>query len=731
MKKKNKINKQNQIRPAQHNLLQSNTYFWIAAFFVALVTFLVYLPALRNNFVNWDDHIYVYENQNIRSLNLGFLKWCLTAEVPPLWHPLALISLAVDYAIWGLNPWGYHLANVTLHSFNTLLVFILAAKLIEYGMVKQDNKKVLTIASVTSLLFGIHPIHVESVAWISERKDVLYSFFFLSSLLTYIRYVSATNPTKYRFYALSLISFIFALMSKPMAVTLPMVLLLLDYFPFKRLTVEKGFRNSKSVIYEKLPFFMLSVLTAFITIWLHWSVGGLMSIEKLPFITRIISAMHAYIFYLIKMIAPLDLAPLYPYPHTIDFFTLEYFGSLTLLLIITFIALRCAKKNNLFTAIWLYYLLTLIPVIGIVQVGRQAVADRYTYLPSLGPFLLAGLGIGYLSQRCLKRRYRITLITALFLISTILSSKTIKQIGIWQNSITLWSYEIKLFPDVSLAYYSRGLAYYKLNNYQKALEDLNKTIEIDPQYMNVYYDRGVVYQDVGNYREAMNNYSKAIEINPQFDKAYNNRGNVSLQLGDYPHAIEDFNQAIKLNADIPDYYYNRGVALHNLGNYEQALKDYSRTVKLDPRYTKAYSNRANVFKRLGNHPQAIIDYSIAIELDPQSSVIYYNRGIAYHESGNYQQAINDYSKAIDHNSQYADAYFNRGVAYKDIENYDQAIKDFNKAIELAPQDATAYYNMGLCYIQLGNIRQSISYYKKAADLGSKEAQAYLRKKGRL
>lgn len=700
--------------------------FWqwpviIGAIAVALITFIVYLPALQNDFVNWDDHLYVYENHDIQSIGFHLLLWIPSVII---WHPLTMFSLAVDYAIWGLNPFGYHLTNVVLHSLNTFLVFILIVLLVSYCNWKSNRMTVIT-GAVTSLLFGIHPLHVESVTWISERKDVLYATFFLLSLLAYIRYASSLDSKRSKAYALSLIFFVLALLSKPMAVTLPIVLLLLDYYPFKRLIVENGFKITKLVIYEKLPFFLLSLLTAITTILAHGFSGGLLTLEKLPFISRILLGGYAYIFYIIKIILPLNLAPLYPYPN--NFFTFEYIGSFLLFLTVTLFAFR---SNYLIVSIWLYYLITLLPVVGIFQVGRYAVADRFSYLPSLGPFLFVGVCAGYLVEKYPKKGL-VPVISILLILTVLLSCKTIKQIGLWRDAPTFWSYEIRLYPDVSSAYYSRGLAYYKLSNYQMALEDLNKTIEIDPQYMNVYYDRGVVYQDIGNYREAMNDYNKAIEHDPQFAKAYNNRGNIFLQLGDYPHALEDFNQAIKLNADIPDYYYNRGVTLRNLGNYEQALKDYSRAIKLNPRYSKAYSNRANVFKRLGNYPQAIIDYSIAIDLDPQSSVIYYNRGVAYHESGDYQQAITDYSKAISLNSQYADAYFNRGIAYKDMGDCGLAIKDLEEVVKLTPRDAIAYYNLGLCYTQLGDIGLSMSYYKKAYGLGSKEAQANLRKNGRF
>lgn len=431
-------------------------YTWLLAFFVALITFIVYIPALKNGFVNWDDNIYVYENQNIRSLDFNFVKWNLSAVVASLWHPLTMFSLALDNAIWDLNSAGFHLTSIIFHTLNTFLVFILITQLKRHGNSKELSANDLIVGFTTALLFGIHPLHVESVAWVSERKDTLSTFLYLSSILAYHKYLTANRAL---FYGTSIIFFAMALISKPMAVSLPLVLLILDFYPFKRWKTGK----LKRLFVEKLPFLALSISASLITIWAHSTGGSIATLESAPLMSRIFVAARAIIFYLIKMIMPFNLAPYYPYPTKVRFMEMDYAGSLVLLLFITLLCIWSLKREKLFSAIWLYYLVTLIPVIGIVQVGSQAAADRYTYLPSLGPFLLAGLGVSAIfatySSRCWIA------IPPLILLACITTNKTITQIAVWKDSVTLWSHEIKLFPlTAELAYNSRGIAYKDLGD---------------------------------------------------------------------------------------------------------------------------------------------------------------------------------------------------------------------------------------------------------------------------
>lgn len=641
-------------------------YKLIIAFVVGIITFIVYLPVLQNDFVNWDDARYIYENQNIQQgIDLKFLKWAFSSVYFALWHPLTMISLALDHAFWGLSPWGYHLTNVILHSLNTLLVFVLANILIERGLTQNSKLNAqsfqLLAAFVTALLFGIHPFHVESVAWASERKDVLCAFFFLISLLAYLRYTIIANPRKALYYIVSLFSFAMALLSKPMAVSLPIVLLILDFYPLKRLTIEGGTRNTKQLLMEKFPFILISLAASFITIWTQHSEGAIRQIQ-LPIVPHILAAIQAYIFYILKMLFPITLAPYYPYPHDVIIFTLEYLGPLVLFIAFTFFAIKFLKKPNPFSSIWIYYVVTLMPVIGIVQVGEQAAADRYSYLPSLGPFLFAGLGAGFLYDRFAERRRQIAAI--LLLVFGIMALKTGRQISVWHDSITFWSYEIKLYPDtVDIAYINRGHAYHAIGKSVLAISDFNRALMINPNAVYALNGRGGAYFALGEYQQAIKDYTKALELNPKNYNNYNRRGNAYYNLGAYQQAIKDYNMAIQfkladikqgsappgmgkgMQATFAELYYNRGTAYGSIENYEEALKDYDRVIELDPLFSRAYNNKGKVYFALGNHQQALKDIRKAVEIDPLYARAYYNLSKIYSKLGYANEAFANYKKA--------------------------------------------------------------------------------------
>ncbi|MDO8445340.1 MAG: tetratricopeptide repeat protein [Deltaproteobacteria bacterium] len=574
---------------------------------VALLTFLVYLPSLKNNFV-WDDDLYVYNNPYIRNIDTTLLYWSFTSEVAALWHPLTIISLAMDYAVWGLDPFGYHLTNNLIHALNTLLVFILVLKLLKIKTGEEADIQSVGAAFITAALFGIHPLHVESVAWISERKDVLCAFFYILCLIKYLDFTVSKRPLHY---GIALGSFFMALLSKPMAVSLPIVILILDFYPLGRFKKIEKSMGSWRMLLEKLPFFLLSIFTSLVTIWAHLQSGALQVTKIASLSTRVLVAAWAYIFYMVKMVLPFNLAPLYPYPK-VDPFSFTYLGSLFLMVIITFVIVY--RKERVFIAVWLYYLVTLLPVIGIIKVGSQAAADRYTYLPSLGLFFIAGLCVSSLFKKCINKQSQIALIALILLILGVLANKTIQQITIWHDPITLWSHELRLFPNETSAYINRGGAYASQGNFQLAIMDYNKAIEIDPKNAQGYYNRGFVYKIAGNYQEALNNQSRAIELNPQYAEAYNNRGNIYNILGNYQEALKDFNKAIEISQRDAIAYNNRGTVYYNLKIYQKAILDYNGAIQLNPRYADAYFNRGHTYLKIGNSKEAFIDFKKAAKL---------------------------------------------------------------------------------------------------------------------
>ncbi|MBI5492357.1 MAG: tetratricopeptide repeat protein [Deltaproteobacteria bacterium] len=528
---------------------------------LAVITFLLYIPALHNGFVNWDDPAYVLNNPNIRSFGIEFLRWAFTTPAVANWHPLTMVSHAMDYRLWGLNPAGHHLTSVALHSANAFLVALVVFSLFGFKEAR-DRGVALGASFLAGLFFAVHPLRVESVAWVSERKDVLCAFFFLLSVYFYVRYL---RGFKWAHYIASLALFALALISKPMAITLPLVLLIIDYYPAER------FKNGAAIIVEKIPFFFLSGASALATVWAQKAGGAIIPLERYPLYIRVFSALRAYIFYLYKTILPVGLAPYYPRAVNIDPLSLEYLLPVAVFAAITVFCVLTWKRRKLFLSAWLYYLITLLPVIGIVQAGGQAAADRYTYLPGLSIALLAGAGGARLYRKAKSFR---PVVIALFLSAAVfLSLSTFKQIQVWKDEISFWSHEIRLFPTtVPIAYINRGMAYEDRGLFDKAIEDYTAGIALNTGFADSYVNRGSAYNGLGEYQKAIEDFNRALELKPDFMEAYYNRGLAELKTGDFKDAINDLNEAIRINPEMPSAYDLLSEAYSGLGEDERALE---------------------------------------------------------------------------------------------------------------------------------------------------------------
>ena len=575
----------------------SNTKVWATVFWIAAFTLIVYLPALQNDFVNWDDDKYVYENEHIRSLDFKFLKWSFGFHILN-WHPLTLLSHSIDYALWGLNPIGHHLMNIIFHSINTFLLFILIVYLLTNvrlakSSFSETNYKTATgniiAASVTALLFGIHPIHVESVAWVSERKDVLSTFFVLLSLIFYSKYALYQEiKRKSWYYILSLSLFVLALMSKPMAVTVPLMLVILDIFPFQRFSSKNSLGANIKLVMEKLPFILFSLISTALTIIAQHSGHAIASLKTYPLFFRIATAISGLTFYLEKILLPIGLSPFYPLPTNDSFFSLKYILAAVLVVSITIFCVWAWKGGSkIYAAVWAYYVITLLPVIGIIQLGEQAAADRYSYMPGIGPFFLIGLGISYAwgknySSKRLSFFCKKIILFMLILIFLTLSILTVKQTKIWTDSITLWSYELKRYPDFWLAYYNRAHAYTTLGEYKHASKDIDKAISYNPKFPQSYYLRAVNYIGVGDYRRALTDLDKAIKLDPQFAEAYYIRSKVYIKLGNYQKALKDLDNVIELKSEfIEEAHRNKCELYKKLSDHQQANKDCTKAIEFD------------------------------------------------------------------------------------------------------------------------------------------------------
>jgi len=666
-------------------------------------TFMAFWQVTHSDFINFDDPQYVTENRHVQDgLTIDGIEWAFTTGHASNWHPLTWISHMVDVQLFGLQPAWHHLTNLLFHLANTVLLFFLLHRM----------TKALWQSAFVAALFALHPLHVESVAWVAERKDVLSTFFLMLTIGTYVSYTERPGIMGYLgllcFYALGL-------MAKPMLVTLPFALFLLDYWPLKRLEQKKPpqkilkplSRNKKKgkntaspakvqvqtalsqwslirpLLIEKIPLFALALLSSIITYLVQQQGGAMETFETLPLGSRMANAFVSYITYMAKTLWPTNLAVFYPHPGGWPLW--KVLGSVIVLVGLTALAVRGARKRPYAALGWFWYIGTLAPVIGLIQVGMQAMADRYTYIPLIGFFIIVAWGVPELFKKWRFRKEALIVLPVLCILCLILL--TWRQVGYWRNSVTLFDHVLKVTHRNATAYYCRGNIYAGLGNPRQAIEDYDRAIELNPKYAKAYNNRGVAYGNLGNPRQTIEDYNRAIELNSKFAEAYNNRGVAYRNLGNPRQAIEDYNRAIELNPKYAEAYYNRGIAYGNLGNPRQAIEDYNRAIELNPKYAEAYNNRGNAYGNLGNPRQAIEDYNRAIELNSKYAEAYNNRGVAHGNLGNPRQAIEDYNRAIELNPKFAEAYYNRGNAYGNLGNHRQAIEDIKTAGRLGDESA--------------------------------------------
>jgi len=582
---------ENSLKPVRNSLI-----IGASALLIFFVTILVYLPALENGFV-WDDIQYVIENERIRSLEEDSLRVMFTTFYVGNWHPLTWISHAIDYKLWGLDATGHHLTNIVLHGLNALVVFLLVLKLAMLAQELNANTppsqplwnttiQPLLAAGVAALLFSLHPLRVESVAWVSERKDLLCAFFFLLSTACYLNFVLSQVSLKRRlWYANSHLFFMLALMSKPMAVTFPVVILLLDIYPLRRFGLS--LRNTKRVLLEKIPFFALSSGASIVVIFAQNYGRSIRTLEQIPVDIRLLNAIRTPIFYLQKIIIPYELVPFYPFPAHAAWWNLQYLLSAILIVVITCLTMWMIKKGNyLFFVAWAYFLITLLPVLGLLQVGGQSAADRYTYLPSLSIFILVGAGISWIVHRGIAEKNKVLgggLILGSFVCFIILGRLTVNQIAIWKDSERLWSCVVNAFPypqSDPLVHFNLGNAFAKSDKLDEAISEYKKTLVLSPGHIRAHNNLGRVYAVKGDYDQAIEEFKRALSINPRYVRARNNLGAAYLQKGEFDQAIIEIKRSLAVRPNNINAHNKIALAYYSQGKYKLALAHFDRVISL-------------------------------------------------------------------------------------------------------------------------------------------------------
>jgi tetratricopeptide (TPR) repeat protein len=612
----------------------------LLSFVLIIVTIGVFFQTTNHQFINFDDPGYVTKNPVVKGgLTAAGVAWAFTSTAMSNWHPVTWLSHMLDVQMFGLDPAGHHLVSVLLHALAALLLFLLLENLT--GAVWPS----IAVAA----LFALHPLHVESVAWVAERKDVLSCMFWLLTLILYAGHVKRGG---YRFYLLSLLTFVIGLMTKPMLVTLPLVMLLMDFWPLNRMTGEGPHKGRFLALFkEKAPFFLFSGLSAVITIYGQHKGGAMATLDKVPFFARIENALISYVKYIVLMVWPHDLAILYPFPKVVPLW--QAVGSGIILVAISVVVIRYRSRFPYLVTGWFWYLFTLLPVIGLVQVGGQALADRYTYIPLTGLFIAICWLLSDVTRGWRRREAILSILSALVI--SLLTAVTWRQIGYWKDDLTLYRHTLAVTSD----------NYLILNNF------------------------GIALDESGDLAGAYGMFQETLRINPRSATAYNNLGALFVRWGNYPAAVESYSRAIEIN---PGYAFARsgmGKALAGLGRVAEAIREYEEALRNDPGMAETHQNLAILMMKSGRRDEAMVHFDAALRLDPASAKAPINMGAELAKGGKIEESLEYFNLAVSIDPNSVEAHFNRGVALAKLGRIDEAMAEFSRVLELKPDTYAA------------------------------------------
>ena len=599
---------------------ETSKLYWLVA--VLVLTALVMSPSLRNGWVSWDDPGYVEQNPLIEDLSVNGVKEMFTTpQVMGMYHPLTLVSLAIDHKIGGKNPFQYHLVNVLLHLINTGLVFWFIFLLL--GRVD--------VAALTAVLFGVHPMHVESVAWVSERKDVLYALFFIGGLIAYLKYL---NSRKFKplLYVAAIFLLILSLLSKSMAVMFPVILLLIDYLR-KRSDYGK-------LILEKLPFFALAILFGIVSIQTQAASGATKGVASVPFTESVFVASYGLCNYLWRFLVPVHLSCYHPFPYLLGQSPPWYiYASMVPVVgLLTWLVIRFRKNRKIIFGA-AFFLSSLLPVLQLIPVGNAIFAERYTYIGYIGLFLILGHLFASLNgkQSQLTRIFQVVLLVYVLSCSVMAFARAM----VWKDSMTLWEDVMKKYPGDYLAYGKRSEVYMKQGEVDMAFADLNKGIELGKQDAELYNNRGLIFQQRRQHDRAIMDFNSALSIEPEHITATLNRGVSRMNLGLNDLAFVDFNKVLEREPEHQLVYINRGINYQLVGQHHPAILDFSHVISLGYESPAIYKFRGKSYASQQNIVQANEDFTTAISLDPNDAEAYLLRAMTFHDQGKRDLAVRD------------------------------------------------------------------------------------------
>ncbi len=701
----------------------------IGLIIIALVTFIPYFPSLRNSFTNWDDENYITENPYIHDVSAKTIKSLFAGDGKYYmgnYHPLTMLSLAIDQKISqsslvrstgeslrkekqlttyrGFEPFWFHLVNLLLHLMVTITIFFVIKLLFNNGW----------IALAVSLMFGINGMHVESVTWVAERKDVLYAAFFFFSLLSYILYCKKQH---WIYLVLSFVLFILSCFSKGQAVSLAVTLFLIDYLMARKLTSIK-------VILEKIPFLVVAVIFGYMAIEAQQAAAAILEIRQYPFLVRLVIASFGFVNYLLMLLIPVNLSPVHHYPgYSVADFPAAYWlylipaFALAGLLIYSFL-----KKEKNFVFGMGFFVLNIALLLQFFPVGDMIMAERYTYVSSVGFFFLLAAGGWWIVEH--KPGYKIILIAGFLFYSLVLCFGTNKQTKVWRNSQTLWEYAAKNDPKSHIAWHNLGQVMNSMNRKQDALAFYTKAVEAYPRYYPSFKNRGIVLRELGRNEEALQDFNKALALMPGYTEANHSRGICYEMLNRMPEAYADFRIALQKSPSDPKYNLSMGRYYYKMNLFDSAVYYNTRAIRFGPQLPDPYLNRAVAYTSMGKYDEAIADLDMAYRIDPLNVNVFINRGSIKERLNDNEGAIKDFTEAIRLKPDLLGAYSNRAIVKQKTGDLEGAIADYTLMTNLKPDDYMPYYQRITLNIKLGHTDRICNDIIKGLSLGHMELKTF-------
>jgi len=668
---------------------------------ILLITFFSFFPCVHNNILHWDDPAHLTNNLHIRQLSIKNLIAIFSTPVMLVYAPLTILSFAIEFHFFQFNPFIYHVNNLILHLGVSGLIFLFLLR-IGFSM---------RVAFLSTLIFAVHPTRVESVAWITERKDVLYAFFYVGALHHYWSYLQSRRK---RYFIFALMGGLLSILSKPMAWSLPLILLLCDWF--------YGRKMQKDVLWEKLAFVSYMFPIACITLLVTLNSAGHTLFQGVLLLS------WSFSFYIQKFIFPVNLNTIYGIPQPVRYVNPAINYSLFVNLVFWGLVIYFRKHRKvLFGA--LFFVSTIFLVLKSHDVpGVNFVADRYMYMPALGLSIVVSYAIDRLLRFLRKHKFCFYTIYGLTVIGILfLCVSTYRLTQVWKSDLSLWSYVCRLSPDNPIAFANRGTAYHQMGQSDLALKDFNRALELDQEHVAAYNNRGVIYLERNNYESALNDLNRAVALKPDYTQAFFNRGRLYAQKNDYDAALKDFHKAIELNPYFMPAYMAKANLFISYHQYHKALEDYQKVLSFDPYNNKAFSMQAHILNHLQDFDALIDLYTQFIKTFPQNVKGYNLRGIAYTLKGEYGQAKKDFNHALKINPSNAEAYNNRGNIYFHLGDLKQAFEDFHTAIKYNPRYMEAYNNLGNMYLLKRQYAQAVDYYTQAINLNDQYPTFFYRR----